>query len=94
MSMVSIAIMSDAIWNLATGNTHFMESNQYPDNVIAPYVNWTMRAIISVMWLFLYGKSFQIIYNTGDQVFMTWHNWKYVTNVVITTDNIVSWNNI
>lgn len=78
MSMESIATMADTIWNLATGNTQFMENtHQYPERLIAPYVNIAMRAAISIMWLFLYGSMFDVHYKNGDFVRMFWCNFKY-----------------
>lgn len=83
--------MSDTVWNLATGNTSFMEnSHQFPERVIAPYVNVVIRALISVMWLFLYGSTFDVRYKNGDWVRMFWCDFKYKPLVVKTHNGIWS----
>lgn len=88
--MATHAIMSNKIWNIVTGNNEYMEcSDQYPEQVIIPYLNKFMRGLISLIWLLLYGRSLRIEYNTGDVVYMKYSNWKYVSSAIFTHDGIM-----
>ena len=81
--------MANTIWNLVTGNAQFMENtHQYPERVIAPFVNVAMRAFISVMWLFLYGSTFDVQYKNGDYVRMFFCDFKYKPLIIKTHNGI------
>lgn len=90
MSTVSIVIMNDTIWNLVTGNSQFMPAtNQFPENKIAGPVNWMMRAIISLMVMFLYGSFFRVKYRNGETIFVQWRNFKYEVDFVYADDGVM-----
>ena len=90
MSMVSIAIMNAAVWNLVTGDSQFLPAtNQFPENKIAGPINWLMRATISLMIMFLYGSFFRIQYKNGDVIYVQWRHFKYEVDFVYAADGIM-----
>lgn len=82
--------MNYYIWNIVTGNAPWMEStNQFPESYLARPINWFMRAVMSLMVLFLYGRYFNVSYRNRDHVTMKWENFRYVSKYVFTHDAIM-----
>lgn len=87
--------MNETIWNLVTGNSQFMPAtNQFPENKIAGPVSWAMRAIISLIVMFLYGRFFQVQYRNGEKIFVQWRNFKYEVDFVYANDGVMVDNGI
>lgn len=92
--------MNDQIWNIVTGNSNWMDWSEaqksFPESKMVNAINWSMRDIISLMVLVLYGKSFPVSYHLKsydirdhDEIWVEWRNFKYVVTDVITHDSIL-----
>lgn len=85
--------MNEKLWHIVTGNAGWIEAtSQFPETHLVKPINWFMRATISIMVLFLYGRSFHVHYRNDDWVTMKWDNFKYISNCVYTHDGITVYN--